>query len=355
MPVLRLENINKVYPNGFHAVHDFSITINDGEFVSLVGPSGCGKSTLLRMIAGLEEITDGNFYIDDKLVNDLSPVDRNVSMVFQDYALYGNLTVYDNVGMSMSLKHEDPVKIYDSVMNTSEYLGVKQYLKRYPNQLSGGQKQRVALSRSMVRNPQVFLMDEPLSNLDAKLRVSTRAEIIQVQRKMHIPTVYVTHDQVEAMTMSDRIAVMRNGYCQQIGTPMEIYRNPVNLFVAGFIGMPPMNFIKCIIKDGKAVKGNCLVSIPNDKAKALSSYEGKKVVLGVRPEQIHLDPAGEVKLSVERIDFLGSNFEIHGGFDNTPVVLTTNRDTRIEEKEIRVSFDMEKVHFYDAESENIIV
>lgn len=355
MPVLKLKNINKVYPNGFHAVHDFSITINDGEFISLVGPSGCGKSTLLRMIAGLEEITSGEFYIDDKLVNDLSPVDRNVSMVFQDYALYGNLTVYDNVGMSLNLKHEDPVKVYDSVMKTSEYLDVRQYLKRYPGQLSGGQKQRVALSRSMVRDPQVFLMDEPLSNLDAKLRASTRAEIIQVQHKMKVPTVYVTHDQVEAMTMSDRIAVMKDGYVQQIGTPMEIYRNPANLFVAGFIGMPPMNFIDVRIENGFAVRGMSRIAIPESKRKALSQYEGKNMVLGVRPEQMMLNKDGSIMLKVIRTDFLGANFEIHAEFEGVRITMTANRDTRISTEEIKVDFDMERAHFFDAESEMMIV
>lgn len=355
MAELILKNINKVYPNGFHAVHDFNMTIHDGEFVAFVGPSGCGKSTLLRMIAGLEEITSGDFFIDDKRVNDCAPVERNIAMVFQDYALYGNLTIYDNVGMSMKLRHADPCDIYDKVQETSAYLNVKEYLKRLPGQLSGGQKQRVALARSMVRDPEVFLMDEPLSNLDAKLRAVTRTEIIQVQRKLKTPTVYVTHDQVEAMTMADRIVVMKNGYVQQIGTPMEIYNNPANLFVAGFIGMPPMNFIPVTIKGDKAVHGIVAFDIPESMQEKLKSYQGKEVILGIRPEHVKLDESSSIVLAVNTREFLGANFEVKTNLGDMEVLMTTARDADIFRDKLPLTFNVASSHFFDKETENQIV
>ncbi len=355
MSVLRLCNINKIYPNGFHAVHDFSMTIEDGEFVVLIGPSGCGKSTLLRMIAGLEQISSGEFFIDGQLVNHLAPVDRNVAMVFQDYALYGNLTIYDNVGMSMRLRHADDVDIYDRVMDTSRYLHIDAYLQRLPGQLSGGQKQRVALGRSMVRDPKVFLMDEPLSNLDAKLRASTRSEISQVQRKLHTPTVYVTHDQTEAMTMADRIVVMKDGYVQQIGTPMEIYRKPENLFVAGFIGMPPMNFIPCVVKDGYVLVGERSFALPEHFRKPLDRCRETTVTWGIRPEQIVLDRDSSISLPVLHKEFLGSCFEVSCALEGMDITIRMGRDADVSARELPLTFDMSASHFYDMESGRLIV
>lgn len=236
MGKLRFNNISKAYANGFCAVSSFNLEIEDGEFIVLVGPSGCGKSTILRMIAGLEKISDGDLILDDKVINKCPPVERDIAVVFQDYALYGNMTVYDNVGMSLRVRHEKDTVIYDKVQEASGILGIGSLLKRLPGQLSGGQKQRVALARSVVRKPKVFLMDEPLSNLDAKLRTSTRAEIVRLQRELKVTTIYVTHDQTEAMTMADRMVVLKDGVIQQVGTPNEIYYEPCNLFVAGFIG-----------------------------------------------------------------------------------------------------------------------
>ena len=355
MAELKLRNINKIYPNGFHAVHDFSMDIHDGEFIALVGPSGCGKSTLLRMIAGLEEISGGEFLIDEKKVNDLAPVDRNVAMVFQDYALYGNLPIYDNVGMSMSLRHADKTEIYDKVMETSQYLNIREYLKRLPGQLSGGQKQRVALARSMVRAPEIFLMDEPLSNLDAKLRAVTRTEIIQVQRKLKTPTVYVTHDQIEAMTMADRIVVMKEGWVQQMGTPMELYNNPVNLFVAGFIGMPPMNFIPVKINNGYAERGNLKFRIPETMLSSLTDYEGKEMIMGIRPEAISITESGEHRLEVITKEFLGANYEVKVKIPGMDVLFTTGRDSDLSDEMLQLHFAIDKAHFFDKETENSVI
>ena len=252
MASLKLVNINKIYPNGAHAVHDFNLDIKDGEFIVMVGPSGCGKSTTLRMIAGLESISSGDLILDGERVNKLAPVDRDVAMVFQNYALYYNMSVHDNIGISLKIKHEQKNTIHNSILETSKKFDLVDYLNRLPANLSGGQRQRVALCRTVVRNPRVFLMDEPLSNLDAKLREKTRSEIVSLQRELKTTTIYVTHDQIEAMTMADRIVIMNNGYIMQVGTPTELYDKPDNLFVAGFIGTPNMNFIKCIV-DGTSL------------------------------------------------------------------------------------------------------
>ena len=251
MAYLSLKEINKIYPNGFHAVHDFNLDIEKGEFIVLVGPSGCGKSTTLRMIAGLENISKGEFYIDGKLANEKSPRDRGIAMVFQSYALYPHMSVYDNLAFGLSLQGIDDEIIDERVQNIARILGLTDYLDRKPRQLSGGQRQRVAVGRAIIRKVGVFLMDEPLSNLDAKQRVTMRSEITDIHRKVGATTVYVTHDQTEAMTMADRIVVMKGGYVQQVGTPYELYFNPVNMFVAGFIGEPPMNFISSPVTDGK--------------------------------------------------------------------------------------------------------
>lgn len=256
MSTLKLVNINKVYDNGVQAVFNFNLDIADKEFVVFVGPSGCGKSTTLRMIAGLEEITEGELYINDKLMNEVHPKDRNIGMVFQSYALYPHMSVYENMAYGLKIQRLDKEEIERRIDHAVSILGLRPYLKRKPKELSGGQRQRVALGRAIVREPKVFLMDEPLSNLDAKLRVQMRAEIIKIHQKIGATTIYVTHDQTEAMTMADRIVVMKDGYIQQIGTPSDVYNKPMNMFVAGFIGSPSMNFIKATYLKGKIIFGD---------------------------------------------------------------------------------------------------
>ncbi len=253
MSTLSFKNINKVYDNNVQAVFDFNLDIKDKEFIVFVGPSGCGKSTTLRMVAGLEEITDGELYIDGKLVNDVHPKDRDIAMVFQSYALYPHMSVYENMAFGLKIRHIPKQEIKNRINHAAEILGLTDYLDRKPKALSGGQRQRVALGRAIVRNPKVFLMDEPLSNLDAKLRVQMRSEITKIHQKVGATTIYVTHDQTEAMTMADRIVVMKDGYIQQIGTPEEVYNHPKNIFVAGFIGSPAMNFIKVQYDHGKII------------------------------------------------------------------------------------------------------
>ena len=256
MSSLKFVNINKVYPNNVQAVFDFNLEIQDKEFIVFVGPSGCGKSTTLRMVAGLEEITDGELYIDDKLVNDVHPKDRDIAMVFQSYALYPHMSVYENMAFGLKIRRMDKEEINRRIDVAADILGLQPYLKRKPKELSGGQRQRVALGRAIVREPKVFLMDEPLSNLDAKLRVQMRSEIIKIHQKVGATTIYVTHDQTEAMTMADRIVVMKDGYIQQIGTPEDVYNKPYNMFVAGFIGSPSMNFLKANYDNGKITLSN---------------------------------------------------------------------------------------------------
>ena len=244
MAGLKLVNIQKQYDNGFVAVHDFNLEIKDGEFIVLVGPSGCGKSTLLRMIAGLEGISEGKLYIDDECVNLVAPSNRNIAMVFQNYALYGNMTVYENMGFSLTVRHKDSDEIHEKVMKAANVVDLEQVLNRIPANLSGGQRQRVALGRSIVRDAKVFLLDEPLSNLDAKLRTETRKELVKLHKKLNTTFIYVTHDQIEAMTMADRMVIMKDGAVQQVGTPAQVYNYPCNMFVGGFIGTPPMNFME---------------------------------------------------------------------------------------------------------------
>ena len=255
MPKLKLINVNKIYPNGFQAVYDFNLEIEEGEFVVLVGPSGCGKSTTLRMIAGLEDISKGEFYIDDKICNQLTPKQRGVAMVFQSYALYPHLSVYDNLAFSLNLLGTDEDTIEEKVKEVADVLGLTEYLNCKPRTLSGGQRQRVAVGRAIIRKVDIFLMDEPLSNLDAKQRAIMRSEIIEIHRRIGATTIYVTHDQMEAMTMADRIVVMKDGYIQQVGTPKELYFEPANTFVASFIGEPPMNLLKATT-DGKYITIN---------------------------------------------------------------------------------------------------
>jgi multiple sugar transport system ATP-binding protein len=326
------DKVEKVYDNDVHAVHDLSLEIGDGEFVVLVGPSGCGKTTALRMVAGLEEITDGKISIGDRVVNDLTPKDRDIAMVFQNYALYPHLSVADNIGFGLRLRHTPKDVVEERVRWAANFLGLTPYLNRRPKELSGGQRQRVAMGRAIVRKPQVFLMDEPLSNLDAKLRVQMRAEIARIQREMSVTTIYVTHDQVEAMTMGDRVAVMRKGELQQMAEPQALYDAPKNLFVASFIGSPAMNIFEGTIErrnGGLAVElGDQDLAIPGDVAErrpALGGYTGRKLAVGIRPE--HLEDAavarnggGRLRGRVQLTEALGSEILAHVEVHAKPVV-----------------------------------
>jgi len=361
MAELLFKGLDKVYDNGVQAVFDFSLKIRDKEFIVFVGPSGCGKSTTLRMVAGLEEITAGELYIDDMLVNDVAPKDRNIAMVFQSYALYPHMTVYDNMAFGLKLRKMPKDEIERRVQNAADILGLVPYLDRKPKALSGGQRQRVALGRAIVRDAKVFLMDEPLSNLDAKLRVQMRAELIKLHERIETTTIYVTHDQIEAMTMASRIVVMKDGYIQQVGAPKDIYDNPANMFVGGFIGTPPMNFIYGKVDKGIFVGEGIKVKVPESKLAILK--ENKKlreeVVLGIRPENIHdtrelLDKHAEstVKLTVDVAELLGAETNIHAqiGDHTLTAKVSARADLHIGD-EIHLAFDMETVHFFDPESE----
>ena len=326
-----LKGIKKVYDNKVTAVHDVNLHIKDKEFIVLVGPSGCGKSTTLRMVAGLEEISGGELYIDGKLVNDVAPKDRDIAMVFQSYALYPHMTVRDNLGFALKLKKVDPAEINKKVEEVAEILDITQYLDRKPKALSGGQRQRVAIGRAMVRDPKVFLMDEPLSNLDAKLRNQMRAEIIKLRQRINTTFMYVTHDQTEAMTLGDRIVIMKDGYVNQVGTPQELFNKPVNLFVAGFIGMPVMNFFdgcKLLLEDGKyyaEVRG-VKFELNEFQQKALRQNEQKPcdIVVGIRPQHITVGE-GELSAKIEVSEMLGSEYNIHArsGSDEVVMVVPT--------------------------------
>jgi multiple sugar transport system ATP-binding protein len=329
MSTVVLENVNKVYDNGYHAIHDLSLDISDGEFLVLVGPSGCGKSTALRMIAGLETITDGQMRIGEKVVNDVEPKDRDIAMVFQNYALYPHMSVYDNIGFALKLAKVPKDEIDKRVRKAAETLELTTYLDRKPGQLSGGQRQRVAMGRAIVRQPSAFLMDEPLSNLDAKLRVQMRAEIAALQRELGVTTFYVTHDQVEAMTMGDRVAVIKDGYLQQVDSPQNLYDRPANIFVAAFIGSPSMNLFEGQLSfqgDSGAIKlgSQTLTLAPESLAArpALRNYDGKRLVVGIRPEDFEdVKFAGDVregatlKSEVQLIEALGSEIMVHFSLD----------------------------------------
>jgi multiple sugar transport system ATP-binding protein len=308
MAQITLDNLTKRYPDGYEAVRDMSMEIKDGEFVILVGPSGCGKSTALRMIAGLEDITEGELRIGDDVVNDKAPRDRNIAMVFQNYALYPHMSVRDNMGFALKLKNVDKGEIDQKVTEAARILDLEQHLDRKPSQLSGGQRQRVAMGRAIVREPSVFLMDEPLSNLDAKLRVQMRTEVSRIQQRLGTTTVYVTHDQTEAMTLGDRVAVMRAGVIQQVGSPMELYNEPVNLFVAGFVGSPAMNFMPATV-EGDTVKlpfGD--VRLPGELREAVSHVSGRQLIAGIRPE--HFEDASLVGDALDRGITFSANIEV---------------------------------------------
>ncbi len=349
-----IKNVNKIYPNGVQAVFDFNMNIEEKEFIVLLGPSGCGKSRMLRMIVGLESITSGELYIDGKLVNDVAPADRNIAMIFQDYALYGNMSVYENMAFSMIVRKWKSDDIHDKVMAASEIVDLKKELNRYPKNLSGGQRQRVALGRSIVREATMFLMDEPLSNLDAKLRGQTRREIAQLHQKLETTIVYVTHDQVEAMTLADRIVVMNNGYVQQIDTPYNIYHKPVNLFVAGFIGTPPMNFVKGEIKDGYFIKNGMKLKM---KEKDYKHIGDRKIIFGIRPEDIKItaEEISELKDSiitaeVELKELLGAKTLLRLLFEKEKFIASVDSNRVYNEEKVKIAFDMNKAHYFDVET-----
>jgi multiple sugar transport system ATP-binding protein len=362
MATLKLKDINKIYPNGVQAVFDFNLDIRDKEFIVFVGPSGCGKSTTLRMIAGLEEISSGELYIDEELVNDKAPKDRNIAMVFQSYALYPHMTVYDNMAFGLKLRKMPKDLINEKVQEAAEILGLTPYLKRKPKALSGGQRQRVALGRAIVRNAKVFLMDEPLSNLDAKLRVQMRGELIKLHNKIETTTIYVTHDQIEAMTMASRIVVMKDGYIMQVGAPKDIYDNPNNLFVAGFIGTPPMNFVwGKVDKNQVFTAGDHTIQIPNDKFEIIKTHGmiNKEIVMGIRPEDIHDEeivmntyPGAVLNIIVDVAELLGSETNIYTNINGNNVCAVINARTgvRIGDK-MKLAFDMNKCHFFDPSTE----
>ena len=360
-PVKEKANL-QITDKGVVAVQEFNLDIKDKEFIVLVGPSGCGKSTTLRMIAGLEEITEGELYIGDKLMNDVAPKDRDIAMVFQNYALYPHMTVYDNMAFSLKLKKTPKAEIDRKVREAAEILDITQYLNRKPKALSGGQRQRVAIGRAIVRNPKVFLMDEPLSNLDAKLRNQMRAEIIKLREKIDTTFVYVTHDQVEAMTLGERIVIMRDGFIQQIGTPQEVFNHPANLFVAGFIGTPQMNFFDATLtKKGDkyvATVQGADFELPAEKQAALKNMSNvpTNVVVGVRPVHIHLSENG-IPAEVDVSELMGSELHLHvnsNGKDVVIVVPTTDIDLDAvhgSHKPVKYSFKPELMHFFDKETE----
>ena len=359
MAYLSLREINKIYPNGFHAVHDFNLEIEQGEFICLVGPSGCGKSTTLRMIAGLENISKGDFLIDGVRANEMGPREREIAMVFQSYALYPHMSVYDNLAFGLSLQGVDEDVIEEKVKNIAAILGLTDYLDRKPRALSGGQRQRVAVGRAIIRKVGVFLMDEPLSNLDAKQRVTMRSEITDIHRKVGSTTIYVTHDQTEAMTMADRIVVMKDGYIQQVGTPYELYFNPVNMFVAGFIGEPPMNFVSTSVEKGVAnVIGSACDLSHVLASETLAKHEGKPVAFGFRPEGIVLgtaDNAYVFEAEVVLTELLGDNTNVYVQVGETSLILKVDPHNTPElDTKITFSVPYENAYLFDGETEFVI-
>lgn len=361
---LELKNIYKVYPNGYQAISDFNLKIEDKEFIVLVGPSGCGKSTTLRMIAGLEEITHGDFLINGVKVNKLSPKDRGIAMVFQSYALYPTLTVYENMAFALDLAGFDEDIIEKKVKNTAKILGLTPYLDRLPRALSGGQRQRVALGRAIIRNAKIFLMDEPLSNLDARQRVSMRSELLRIHREVGSTTIYVTHDQIEAMTMASRIVCMDVGVIKQVGTPEELYFHPKNLFVAGFIGDPPMNFIKGKVEDNKFVSYDSYYHFTLDvfNEKQLSQLEGKDITIGYRPEAAFIDDSLKdnndyIKLdgSIEVYEMLGDLQNVYLNVGEEKTIIKAKPEVKLEIGE-KLEYYVKKkdFHFFLSESTNVV-
>jgi len=356
-------SLNKKYDE-VHAVKDVNLDINDKEFVVLVGPSGCGKTTTLRMVAGLESITSGRVLIDDQVVNDLAPMDRDIAMVFQNYALYPHMSVYDNMAFGLKMRKFDRSEIHQRVHQAAEILGIHDYLRRKPRQLSGGQRQRVALGRAIVRHPRVFLFDEPLSNLDAKLRVQMRVELKKLHERLGTTAIYVTHDQVEAMTLGDRVVVMRDGWVQQVGDPMELYNEPANRFVAGFIGSPAMNFapVRIEAENGglRAVGDGISLKVPEPMTNRLGRYAGSEVTFGIRSEDLHIasaaDPA-ELTLDavVEVVERLGPEILLDIAVGRVTMVASVEptATSKVHER-LRLGVNPHRMHFFDNETENAI-
>jgi len=392
MGAIQINSVGKIYPDGTRALEDVSIEINDGEFVVLVGPSGCGKTTLLRMVAGLEDITEGEISIGDKVINEVAPKDRDIAMVFQNYALYPHMSVYDNMAFSLKLRKLSKKEIDEKVKEAAKILEIVELLGRKPKALSGGQRQRVAMGRAIVRNPEAFLMDEPLSNLDAKLRVQMRAELGQLHTQLETTTLYVTHDQVEAMTMGDRVAVIRKGELQQINTPREIYLHPKNIFVAGFIGSPSMNFVYANVKvSSKNITlsfGEDSIKCSADENKKLKEFDGQEIVLGIRPEAFEdsqyansKEFSEKLNAKVTLLEQLGSDSYIHFYKDikpvqteaieeiladegeditvlgdNTKFIARVNPNSTVKEgRQIALAIDPSKLHYFDPSSGNAIV
>ena len=369
MASLSLQHINKTYPNGFEAVKDFNLEIEDKEFIIFVGPSGCGKSTTLRMVAGLEEISSGTLKIGDKVMNDVEPKDRDIAMVFQNYALYPHMTVYDNMAFGLKLRKVPKDEIDKAVREAARILDLEKLLDRKPKALSGGQRQRVAMGRAIVRNPKVFLMDEPLSNLDAKLRGQMRVEISKLHQRLETTIIYVTHDQTEAMTLGTRIVVMKDGVVQQVGSPQGLYDNPCNKFVAGFIGTPQMNMIDAQVgKSGNEVTisfGGHTLSLPDEKAKKLEAagYVGKVVTVGIRPEDLHdeeafleANPKSIFDATIRVYEMLGSEVLLYFDIEDTNFTAKVNPRTAARTGDtVKLAMDLGKIHIFDKDTENVIL
>src|SRR5438874_1594669 len=363
MARVAIRSLNKKFDE-VHVVKDVNIDIRDKEFLVLVGPSGCGKTTTLRMVAGLESITSGSILIDEKIVNDLAPMDRDIAMVFQNYALYPHMSVYDNMAFGLKMRKFDKAEIDKRVQEAAEILGIEDYLKRKPRQLSGGQRQRVALGRAIVRHPRVFLFDEPLSNLDAKLRVQMRVELKKLHERLGTTAIYVTHDQVEAMTLGDRVVVMRDGWVQQVGDPMELYNEPANRFVAGFIGSPAMNFadVRIMAENGGlwAEGEGIRLKIPAPLSNRLGGHAGKPVTFGIRPEDLHIArdaDAAEMSLDavVEVVERLGSEILLDVAVGSVTMVASVEPTVgaKVHER-LRLAVNPHRMHFFDSENEAAI-
>ena len=369
MASLSLKNVCKVYPNGFVAVKDFNLDVADKEFIIFVGPSGCGKSTTLRMIAGLEEISSGELWIGDKLVNDVEPKDRDIAMVFQNYALYPHMTVYDNMSFGLKLRKVPKPEIDKLVHEAAKILGIEQLLDRKPKALSGGQRQRVAMGRAIVRNPKVFLMDEPLSNLDAKLRVQMRIEIQKIHQRLETTIIYVTHDETEAMTLGTRIVVLKDGIIQQVDTPQNLYDKPCNVFVAGFMGSPQMNLINAkVVQSGEDVVlmfGGNTVKLPEGKAQKLieAGYVDTTVIMGIRPEDlndseviINANPDCVIEATIRVYELLGAEVYLYFDIDEVNCTARVNpRTTARPGDTIKLGIDMTKLHIFDKDTEQVIL
>ncbi len=368
MSGVKLENVVKKYPNGFVAVQAFNLDIQDKEFIIFVGPSGCGKSTTLRMIAGLEEITEGSLYIGDRQMNDVAPKDRDIAMVFQNYALYPHMTVYDNMAFGLKLRKTPKAEIDKRVHEAAKILDIEHLLDRRPKALSGGQRQRVAMGRAIVREPQVFLMDEPLSNLDAKLRVQMRTEISKLHQRLQTTFIYVTHDQTEAMTLGTRIVVMKDGFIQQVDSPQNLYHKPNNVFVAGFIGSPQMNMIEATaMKDDTGVYltfASTKIKLNEAKAKAVvdGGYIGKTVIMGIRPENLHDEevflassPDSIMELEVEVTEMLGAEVFLYLNLNGQTITARVDpRSTAKANDKIQIAIDINRIHVFDKETEQTI-